>query len=101
MMVHQKYLFQGLHFRRRNRKAALLAKNQAAAKKPFSSRFGDNIMIEKCTECGAVLEQYDDDTIGVAITVLATFIHREPALATPMLLDMLKCVSWSVQFNGI
>ncbi|XP_041355146.1 protein unc-79 homolog isoform X3 [Gigantopelta aegis] len=81
------------HSGRRTRKAALLAKSQAGAKKQSASRFGDNIMIEKCTECGAILEQYDDDTIGLAITVLATFIHREPALATPMLLDMLKGVS--------
>ena len=70
----------------------MLAKGHPV-KKQSTSRYGDNVMVERCAECSAILEQYDDDTIGLCITVLATFIHREAALATPMLLDMLQCVS--------
>ncbi|XP_046579791.1 LOW QUALITY PROTEIN: protein unc-79 homolog [Haliotis rubra] len=80
------------HSGRKARKAELLAKSQAA-KKQTASRYGENVMVERCAECGAVLEQYDDDTIGLCTTVLATFIHREPALAMPMLLEMLQSVS--------
>ena len=50
-------------------------------------------MLDRCAECNAILEQYDDDVIGYCIVVLATFIHREPSLATPLLLEMLQCVS--------
>ncbi|BFZ12415.1 hypothetical protein BsWGS_15454 [Bradybaena similaris] len=77
---------------RRSRRAELLAKQQTAKKTP-TVRHGENILVERCSECNAVLEQYDDDTLGLCITALATFIHREPGLATPMLLDMLQCVS--------
>ena len=82
--------------RRRARRAELLAKahSSGAAKKAMSNtRYGENVMVERCSECNLVLEQYDDETIGLCITVLATFIHREPTLATPMLLNMLQCVS--------
>ena len=50
-------------------------------------------MVERCPECNAVLEQYDDETIGLCIIVLATYIHREPSLATPVLLESLIAVS--------
>lgn len=79
-------------FRRRSRKAELLARQQTSKKAP-AVRQGENVLVERCSECNAVLEQYDDDTIGLCIIALATFIHREPGLATPMLLDMLQCVS--------
>lgn len=76
---------------RKSRKSELLAKK--AAKKTTPSRYGDNLMMDRCAECNAILEQYDDDVIGYCIVVLATFIHREPSLATPLLLEMLQCVS--------
>ncbi|ESO85360.1 hypothetical protein LOTGIDRAFT_154853 [Lottia gigantea] len=79
---------------RKARKAVLLAKSRDGSKKTKSAiRSGETILIERCTECGAVLELYDDDTIGLCIVVLTTFIHREPELATPMLLPILQCVS--------
>lgn len=53
-------------------------------------------MVERCPECNVVLEQYDDETIGLCIIVLATYIHREPSLATPLLLESLIAVSRSV-----
>lgn len=80
--------------RRKSRKAELLAKQQTT-KKAAATRHGENVMVERCSECNAVLEQYDDDTIGLCITNLATFVHREPGLATPKLLDMLQCAARS------
>ena len=51
------------------------------------------LSVERCSECHAVLEQYDEETVGIAIVCLETFIHREPALAAPLLLDMLQVVA--------
>ncbi|XP_041469783.1 protein unc-79 homolog [Lytechinus variegatus] len=48
--------------------------------------------LTKCTDCGALLEEYDDDTISLAIVVLSTFVHRDPELAAPLLLEMLQVV---------
>jgi len=53
----------------------------------------DNLVIDRCPSCHVVLESYDDETISLCIVCLATFIHREPALAAPLLLDMLHAVS--------
>ena len=46
----------------------------------------------RCADCGALLEEYDDDTISLAIVVLSTFVHRDPELAAPLLLEMLQVV---------
>ncbi|PIK34598.1 hypothetical protein BSL78_28574 [Apostichopus japonicus] len=48
--------------------------------------------LTKCLDCGAILEECDDNTISLAIVVLSTFIHRDPELAAPMLLEMLQVV---------
>ena len=72
------------------RKSDLLAQ---PSKKPVMNRLNDSAMVERCPDCNAVLEQYDDDTIGLCVVVLATYIHREPSLATPMLLKSLIAVS--------
>ncbi|XP_060067575.1 protein unc-79 homolog isoform X2 [Ylistrum balloti] len=77
---------------RRSRKNEQVT-NRKTLKKPTSSRYGENVMVERCPECNAILEQYDEDTIGYCIVVLSTFIHREPSLATPLLLETLQCVS--------
>ena len=56
-------------------------------------RSTENLLVDRCPSCHALLESYDEETISVAIICLATFIHREPALAAPLLLDMLQQVS--------
>ncbi|CAH1792396.1 unnamed protein product [Owenia fusiformis] len=81
--------------RRRTRKADLLKKSQQSnnqQKKAMQARYSDQTIVDRCPECMAVLEQYDEDTISLAITVCATFVHREPSLAVPMLLDMLQSI---------
>lgn len=72
------------------RKSDLLSK---PTKKPLPNRHSENAMVERCQDCSAVLEQYDDEIIGLSVVVLATYIHREPSLATPMLLESLIAVS--------
>lgn len=47
----------------------------------------------RCGECGALKEEYSDEELGLCIVILATFIHREPALAAPLLPEILSIVA--------
>lgn len=51
-----------------------------------------SVFLLRCLDCGAILEECDDNTVSLAIVVLSTFIHRDPELAAPMLLEMLQVV---------
>lgn len=53
----------------------------------------EQLLVDRCPDCNAVLERYDEDTISLGIICMSTFIYREPALAAPLLPDMLKCVA--------
>lgn len=46
----------------------------------------------RCRDCAAVLEEYDEETLGLAVVVLSMFIHLSPDLAAPMLLDIMQSV---------
>lgn len=61
--------------------------------KQSSFRIGDECVNDRCSECGTVKEEYSDEEIGLCIVTLGTFIHREPALAAPLLPDILSIVS--------
>ena len=50
-------------------------------------------MVDRCTNCGAVREEYAEDEVGHCIIILNTFISREPALAAPLLPEILLTVS--------
>ncbi|XP_044128552.1 protein unc-79 homolog isoform X2 [Bufo gargarizans] len=62
---------------------------------PAPEDFSDEqptVMSDKCHDCGAILEEYDEETLGLAIVVLLTFIHLSPDLAAPLLLDIMQSV---------
>ncbi|XP_068085270.1 protein unc-79 homolog [Anabrus simplex] len=61
--------------------------------KQSSFRIGDDCIYERCSECGAIKEEYSDEELGLCIIVLGTFIHREPALAAPLLPEILGVVA--------
>ncbi|KAK4872146.1 hypothetical protein RN001_016270 [Aquatica leii] len=61
--------------------------------KQNSFRSGDECINERCSECGLIKEEYSDEEIGLCIVTLGTFIHREPALAAPMLPEILNIVA--------
>lgn len=56
-------------------------------------RIGDETVIDRCAECGTITESYSDEDLGLCIIILGTFIHREPALAAPLLPDILSIVA--------
>ncbi|XP_017270813.1 protein unc-79 homolog isoform X4 [Kryptolebias marmoratus] len=49
-------------------------------------------MSDRCRDCAAVLEEYDEETLALAVIVLSMFIHLSPDLAAPMLLDIMQSV---------
>ncbi|XP_053969857.1 protein unc-79 homolog isoform X7 [Anastrepha ludens] len=58
-----------------------------------SRRVGDYTVCDRCTDCGALIEEYTDEDIGILIVILGTFIHREPAMAAPFLPEILTLTS--------
>lgn len=58
-----------------------------------SNRVGDDCVSHRCSECGALLEEYSDEEIGIMVIALGTFIHREAALAAPFLPEILTTVT--------
>lgn len=71
----------------------LSPKSEGIDLKQSSFRIGDECVSERCSECGTIQEEYSDEEIGLCIVALGTFIHREPALAAPMLPDILSIVA--------
>lgn len=71
----------------------LSPKLEGSEMKQSSFRIGDDCVNERCSECGTVKEEYSDEELGLCIVALGTFIHREPALAAPMLPDILSIVA--------
>lgn len=40
-----------------------------------------------------IREEYNDDEIGLCVIVIGTFVHREPALAAPILHQILSVIA--------
>ncbi|KAL1258475.1 hypothetical protein QQF64_011719 [Cirrhinus molitorella] len=62
---------------------------------PAPEDFGDEqptTMADRCRDCGAVLEEYDEETLALAVVVLSMFIHLSPDLAAPLLLEIMQSV---------
>lgn len=51
-----------------------------------------DIDLDVCPECGATLEEFDEETLNMAIVVLSTYVHQSPSMAMPYLLRMVECV---------
>ncbi|KAF4533554.1 hypothetical protein B566_EDAN001039 [Ephemera danica] len=56
-------------------------------------RCAEDCVLERCSECGLIIEEYSDEEIGYCIIVLGTFIHAEPMLAAPLLPEILRIVA--------
>ncbi|XP_016960486.1 protein unc-79 homolog isoform X6 [Drosophila biarmipes] len=69
------------------------AHSTAHAPRGSSRRVGDYTIVERCSDCGAHIEEYTDEEIGIFIVILGTFIHREPAMAAPFLPEILTMTS--------
>ncbi|XP_008819923.1 protein unc-79 homolog isoform X10 [Nannospalax galili] len=86
---------QPLGIRGATKSSLLSAPSIASMFVPVPEEFTDEqptVMTDKCHDCGATLEEYDEETLGLAIVVLSTFIHLSPDLAAPLLLDIMQSV---------
>lgn len=63
------------------------------ARPHYSTRVGEDTVVDRCSVCGAAKEEYGDEEIGILIIILGTFIHREPQLAAPFMPEILCIVS--------
>uniref|UniRef100_UPI00358EFFB5 protein unc-79 homolog n=1 Tax=Myxine glutinosa TaxID=7769 RepID=UPI00358EFFB5 len=61
---------------------------------PVPEEFAEqsSLAADRCHDCGAVLEEYDEETLSLAIVVLSTFVHLSSDIAAPILLDLLQSV---------
>lgn len=65
--------------------------------------------MDRCRDCGAVLEEYDEETLALAVVVLSMFTHLSPDLAAPLLLDIMQsvgryslhCTAHSANYNNL
>lgn len=73
--------------------------------KQSSLRVGEESICDRCTRCGMPIEEYNEDEIGLCITVLEMFISEEPSLVAPLLPEILlsvtriarnPCYSWEL-----
>lgn len=53
----------------------------------------EDIINERCTRCGNVLEQFSEEEIGMCIIILGAYVHRDPSVAAPILPEILRLVS--------
>ncbi len=51
-----------------------------------------SITTPKCDKCGQPIEYYNEECIGYCIIVCGTLVHREPAIAAPLLMDMIETI---------
>lgn len=57
------------------------------------AKWTDDVVLERCSECGLTIEEYTAEDIGLCIIILGTFMHGEPNLASPMLPEILRIVA--------
>ncbi|XP_035781360.1 protein unc-79 homolog isoform X1 [Anopheles albimanus] len=67
--------------------------NSSCPEKSNSLRVGDESICNRCSECGAIQEEYSDEEMGIMLIILSTFIHREPSLSAPLLPEVLTIAS--------
>ncbi|GAB6020639.1 hypothetical protein CHUAL_003310 [Chamberlinius hualienensis] len=96
------------HFRQRRQKENRNATNRKSKKGDYvgsggvsrstsqpqtSQKLADEVMVDRCPQCGVILEHYNDEELGLCVVILATCIHREPALVSTMLPEILHTVA--------
>ncbi|KAL3312076.1 Protein unc-79, partial [Cichlidogyrus casuarinus] len=91
--------------KRRSRQQSLLAPLESQAS-PLAQLASQMLNRDRCKNCGQMLETYDEETVGLGIVCLSSFVNREPSLAAPYLLEMLMTAtkivsnpfySWNVE----
>ena len=53
----------------------------------------EDLVCERCPNCGETLQEFSEEELGMCIVILAAYIHRETTLAVSILPEILKLVS--------
>jgi hypothetical protein len=69
------------------------SRQHLAGMRQSSFRVGDDCIQDRCGDCGAVIESFNNEELGLCIVALETFIHKEPSLAAPLMPEILKAVA--------
>ncbi|XP_065352317.1 protein unc-79 homolog isoform X2 [Cloeon dipterum] len=69
------------------------AESQQDQNNENGAKWTEDAVLERCSECGLVIEEYTPEDIGLCIIILGTFMHSEPSLASPMLPEILRIIS--------
>ena len=48
---------------------------------------------QRCSSCQCTITEYEDDVITLCVVVLSTFVHRDPEMSAPLLMEVLCTVS--------
>lgn len=80
---------------RQEQQQNLITTNKNDAGRSNDSSVSDTLIYqsELCINCGLSIEKFDEHELGLCLVSLATFVHREPTLAAPLLPQILKLVS--------
>uniref|UniRef100_A0A183J9D2 RUN domain-containing protein n=1 Tax=Soboliphyme baturini TaxID=241478 RepID=A0A183J9D2_9BILA len=60
---------------------------------PAQVHFSETTIYQRCPQCNATLELFDEDTISLSVICLSTFVNRDPVMAAPCLLRILTAVA--------
>ena len=76
---------------RENSSSSLLSSNRdnPLLLKQSALRIGEDSIVDRCSHCGAIKEEYSEDELSHCIVILNTFVNREPSLAAPLLPEIL------------
>ncbi|XP_075261500.1 protein unc-79 homolog isoform X3 [Convolutriloba macropyga] len=74
----------GYHANRRNSSFSVYAR--------FNEDEGA-MVLRRCLDCKAAIEDFDEKTLSLSITVLRTFVYRDPVGSAPFLLDIFVAIS--------
>ena len=84
-----------------------IAAIKSSSKKSFKNHH-DNFVYEYCIDCNGILEEFSEHELDLCITILGTFVNREPAMSAPLLPLILSLLSkytirnpysWQNDFN--
>lgn len=81
--------------KRENSSSSLLSgvRDNPLLLKQSALRIGEDSIVDRCSNCGAITEEYSEDELGHCIIVVGAFINREPSLAAPLLPEILLTVT--------
>ena len=48
---------------------------------------------QRCFNCHSYVTEYEEDIVILCVVVLSTFVHRDPEMAAPLLMEILCTVS--------